>query len=80
MGRNRGRAGADGEGARRWADQCVRREVAYVRVPIGLGRVAQLLERLEDRKLDVRVHPVDQPDATVTEVEDHGILVLRPSR
>jgi catechol 2,3-dioxygenase-like lactoylglutathione lyase family enzyme len=51
-------------------------EPAQVLVPVGRVRRPQLVERVEDRELHVRVDPVDQGDAAVAEVEDDGVLVL----
>lgn len=49
-------------------------------VPIPVGRVGQLVKGVEDCELHVGLNPVDQPDPTVAEVEDDGILVGNPGR
>jgi hypothetical protein len=46
-----------------------------MRVPVFPARGIQLVERLEERELHVRVQPVNEPDSPVTEVEDDRILV-----
>jgi hypothetical protein len=51
-------------------------EVAQVLAPVFGRWIPELVERVEDRELHVRVDPVDQPNAAVAEVEHHGVLVL----
>ena len=49
-------------------------------VPVARGRIPELVERVEDRELHVRVDAVDHRDPPVAEVEQDGVLVRDPVR
>ena len=44
-------------------------------VPVARGWIPEVVERVEDRKLHVRVNAVDHRDPPVAEIEEDGVLV-----